>query len=185
VNWRGTRFDIVIADLGQAMRLAGAGRDTAGSPHARILVLASEDGVADIRRAIEADIHGYLLLGDPLSEFIEAAMTLARGGRYLGRSLAGRVAQSLARESLTSREIGVLQLVVAGESNKAIARRLCIELGTVKTHMNGILRKLDATSRTHAAAIAVSQGLVAERMPVPAAGVSSRVPRAGHSAHPA
>jgi two-component system NarL family response regulator len=102
---------------------------------------------------------------------------LARGLRYLGRSVAQRMADSLIRTSLTSREIDVLQLVVAGESNKAIARRLCIEVGTVKTHMNGILAKLNATSRTQAAAIAVTQGIVEERMPIPAGTLASRVPR--------
>jgi two-component system NarL family response regulator len=66
---------------------------------------------------------------------------------------------------------------VAGECNKAIAQRLCIEVGTVKTHMNGILGKLKATSRTQAAAIAIAQGIVGERVPVPSRAFVSRVPR--------
>jgi DNA-binding NarL/FixJ family response regulator len=179
VNWDGSRFDVVIADHHQAMRLASAApRGTAGSlANARILVLTSDDREAEIRRALEVGIHGYLLLGGPLAEFIEAVTALARGLRYLGRSVAQRMAASLTRTSLTSREIDVLQLVVAGESNKAIARRLCIEVGTVKTHMNGILGKLNATSRTQAAAIAVTQGIVEERMPIPRVVFSSRVPR--------
>jgi DNA-binding NarL/FixJ family response regulator len=75
------------------------------------------------------------------------------------------MAESSTRTPLTSREADVLQLVVSGESNLAIARRLCIEVGTVKTHMSGILGKLNATSRMRAAAIAVAQGLVSERSP--------------------
>jgi len=179
VNRDGSRVDVVIADHGQAMRLAGAAqRGISGSlANARILVLASDDRTAEIRRALEAGVHGYLLLGGPLSEFIEAVAALARGVRYLGRSVAQRMADSLPRALLTSREIDVLQLVVAGESNKAIARRLRIEVGTVKTHMNGILGKLNATSRTQAAAIAVTQGIVEERIPIPAGVFSSHVPR--------
>ena len=173
VNWDGSRFDVVIADHGQAMRLAGAAR----RGDARILVLTSDDREADIRRALEAGVHGYLHLRGPLNEFIEAVTALARGLRYLGRSVAQRVADRVIRASLTSREIDVLQLVVAGESNKAIARRLRIEVGTVKTHMHCILGKLNATSRTQAAAIAVTQGIVEERMPLPAGATASRVPR--------
>jgi DNA-binding NarL/FixJ family response regulator len=179
VNRDCSRVDVVIADHGQAMRLAGAAQR--GIPeslaNAKILVLSSDDRTAEIRRALEAGVHGYLLFGGPLSEFIEAVAALARGVRYLGRSVAQRMADSMTRVSLTSREIDVLQLVVAGESNKAIARRLCIEVGTVKTHMNGILGKLNATSRTQAAAIAVTQGIVEERIPIPARVFSSHVPR--------
>jgi two-component system NarL family response regulator len=58
---------------------------------------------------------------------------------------------------LTSREFDVLQLMAAGESNKAIARRLGIEIYTVKSHMNAILSKLNATSPRQAAAIATTQ----------------------------
>ena len=123
----------------------------------------SDDGEADIRQALEAGVHGYLHRGCPLHESIEAVTALVRGLRYLGRSVAQRVADRMLRASLTSREIDVLQLVVAGESNKAIARQLRIQVGTVKTHMHGVLAKLSATSRTQAAAIAVNQGIVEER----------------------
>ena len=187
VNRDGSRIDVVIADYHQAMRLAGASaRGTPGSlADANILVLTSNDRETDIRRALEAGIHGYLLLGGPLGEFIEAVTALARGSRYLGPSVARRVADSLTRVSLTSREIDVLQLVVAGESNKAIARRLRIEVGTVKSHMKGILGKLNASSRTQAAAIAITQGIVEERMPIPTRVFSPRVPRVEPVAQPA
>jgi DNA-binding NarL/FixJ family response regulator len=168
------RIDVVIADHGHAMRLA----DTAvraAQPRlaaARILVLTSNDRETDIRRAIQAGVHGYLLLGGPLSEIIEGVTAVAHGMRYLGRSVAQRMADSLTWTTLTSREVEVLRLVVAGESNKAIARHLQIEVGTVKSHMSAIMTKLSATSRTQAAAIAVARGLVEERMlaqPVPPA----------------
>ena len=117
----------------------------------------------DIRRAIEAGVHGYILLGGPLAELIEGATTLARGLRYLSRSVAQRMADSLTHTPLTSREIQVLSLVAVGESNKAIARELRIEMGTVKSHMTSIMSKLGATSRTQAAGIAATRGLVEPR----------------------
>ena len=57
----------------------------------------------------------------------------------------------------------MLSLVAAGESNKAIARELRIEVGTVKSHMTAIMTKLGATSRTQAASIAATRGLVRPR----------------------
>jgi two-component system NarL family response regulator len=166
---------VFIADYPQALQwMVAAAAECASPPRARILVLTSNDREADIRRAIEAGVHGYLLLGSPLSELVEAVTALAHGARYLGRSVAQRMADSLARASLTARETDVLRLVAAGESNKAIARQLHIEVGTVKTHVNAIMGKLDATSRTQATAIAFARGLVPQS-PMPAQAYSPRV----------
>jgi len=159
------RIDVVVADYSHAMHWVNSAVRSACRPLAasRVLALTSNDREADIRRAIEAGIHGYLILGGPLSELIEGVTTVAKGVRYLGRSVAQRMADSLARASLTSREVEVLRLVMMGESNKAIGRRLHIELGTVKSHMTAIMTKLGATSRTQAAGIAASRGLVEEQ----------------------
>ncbi|MFL6664511.1 MAG: DNA-binding response regulator [Rhizobacter sp.] len=174
------RIDVVIADYHNAMRLAEAGERAAhrAPASARILALTSNDRETDIRRAIEAGIHGYLLLGGPLSELIEGVTTVANGVRYLCRSVAQRMADSLTHASLTSRETEVLRLVVTGESNKAIARELRIEVGTVKSHMSAIMTKLGATSRTQAAGIAASRGLVDERPPQQPVPPASRGPLA-------
>jgi DNA-binding NarL/FixJ family response regulator len=157
------RIDVVITDHDSALRLAAdSARPARGAlAAARILVLATTDREADIRRAIEAGIHGYIMLGGPLDELIEGATTVANGLRYVCRAAARRMADSLTRTPLTTREIEVLSLVVAGESNKAIARELRIEVGTVKSHMTAIMTKLGATSRTQAASIAAVRGLVA------------------------
>jgi two-component system NarL family response regulator len=158
-----SRIDVVIADYLSAMLLAHSDeRDAGAMPGSRILAVTGRDRETDIRRAIEAGVHGYLLLGGPLSELVEAATAVAAGSRYLSRSVAQRMADSLSRAALTAREVDVLQLVVAGESNKAIARHLCIEIGTVKSHLSAIMAKLGASSRTQAAGIASTRGLVEE-----------------------
>ena len=158
------RIDVVITDHDSALRLADSVHPADDAlAAARILVLATSDREADIRRAIEAGIHGYIMLGGPLDELIEGATTVANGLRYVCRSAAQRMADSLTRTPLTSREIEVLSLVVAGESNKAIGRALRIEVGTVKSHMTAIMTKLGATSRTQAASIAATRGLVEQR----------------------
>ena len=158
------RIDVVITDYDYAMRLArGAHLARDALSEARILAVTTNDREADIRRAIEAGIRGYILLGGPLDELINGATTVANGLRYVSPCVAQRMADSLTHPSLTSREIQVLSLVAGGESNKAIARDLAIQAGTVKSHMTAIMTKLGANSRTQAANIAAARGLVEYR----------------------
>jgi len=154
--------DVVVADRGTAMSLAHpeSRRARPGLAHARILVLTSSDRESDIRLAIEAGVHGYVLTGGQLDELMEGVAAVANGMRFLGREVSRRMADSLTGATLTSREIDVLTHLMAGDSNKVIARRLQIEVGTVKCHVSAIMSKLGATSRTHAASIAASRGLV-------------------------
>lgn len=158
------RIDVVITDYDHAMHLASAvhpAHDALAA--ARILVLTANDRETDIRRAIEAGVQGYIALGGPLDELIEGAAAVANGLRYVSRSVAQRMAEGLSQTALTSREMEVLSLVVAGARNKTIARELRIELNTVKSHMTAIMTKLGAASRTQAAGIATARGLVEQR----------------------
>ena len=74
--------------------------------------------------------------------------------------VAAKLAAQVSGERLTDRELEILGLMAAGQSNKAIARKLDISEGTVKTHVKSVPFKLGATSRTEAAAIAARRGLV-------------------------
>jgi DNA-binding NarL/FixJ family response regulator len=159
-------IDVVVTDYWRGVRLTDPAERTAlGVRQARILVLTANDREADVRRAVEAGVHGYVLAGGPLRELVDAVTTVANGARHLSPAVAQRIADSLTRTSLTSREMDVLQYLVLGQSNKAIARQLQIEVGTVKSHMTAIMTKLGAASRTQAAGIAATLGLVDERLP--------------------
>lgn len=68
--------------------------------------------------------------------------------------------QILESYPLTERELEVLELIVAGCSNAAIAEKLYITVGTVKTHVRNILNKLCADDRTQAAVLALRSGLI-------------------------
>jgi len=156
--------DVVITDYDHALNLVrrphGA---SAGSPgDVRILAVTPNDRETDIRRAIEAGVYGYFLVGGPLEELVNGVKVVAHGLRYMSPSVAHRMAESLTRTSLTYREIEILRLVAAGHANKTIARHLSIELDTVKSHVSALLAKLGACSRTQAARIAVARGLVDE-----------------------
>jgi DNA-binding NarL/FixJ family response regulator len=66
----------------------------------------------------------------------------------------------LSKEALTARELEVLRMMSAGKSNKEIGAAFHITEGTVKVHMNHILRKLKVSSRTEAISQAIKRGLV-------------------------
>lgn len=157
----GTRIDVVITDHDGAMDLAHLLPPARGPvAAARILVVTSKACGAGIRRALAAGIHGYLTLGGSLDELLRGVTAVANGLRYMSPAVAQCMADSFAHPCLTSREMEVLCLVVDGESNKAIGRHLDIQAGTVKSHITAILSKLGAASRTQAASIATSRGLV-------------------------
>jgi DNA-binding NarL/FixJ family response regulator len=69
-------------------------------------------------------------------------------------------ADLIATDALTDREVQVLRLLAHGASNQEIAQLLVIGVGTVKSHMNHIMSKLDVRNRTEAVAVARSDGLV-------------------------
>ncbi|MDM0001230.1 response regulator transcription factor [Variovorax sp. J22P240] len=160
----GPRIDAVVADYDGALRLVDPATRRVGGiwGESRVLALTANERENDIRRAIEAGVHGYLLVGGALGELIDAVTAVAQGVRYLSAAVAQRMADSLTRAALTAREVEVLKLVASGQPNKHIARALNIELATVKSHMSAIMSKLGASTRTHAARIGASRGLVAE-----------------------
>lgn len=162
---RGDGLELVITDYVQALSMAAGSRRKAGAGP-KVLVLTAQDREHDIRLALESGVHGYLLLGCELDELVSGVRMLARGSRYLCMEVAQRMADSLTRHALTSRESDVLRLLARGECNKAIARELDIAVGTVKAHVKAIMDKLNATSRTQAASVANERGLLDGRAPL-------------------
>ncbi len=129
-------------------------------PEARLIVLTTYDGDEDIYRSLQAGAKGYLLK-DVFFEELEAAIrTVHAGSRHIPALIAERLAERMASSDLTGREMDVLELIVRGQSNKAIAASLKISEATVKSHINNILSKLGVTDRTQAATTALQRGLV-------------------------
>lgn len=156
-------INVVIADYDSAMIIAQVLRrgGTAHPPAAtKVMIVSQRDGEAEIRQALERGIQGYLPLDCRADEMADGVVALHRGKRFLGRTVAERVAESFDYEALSSREIEVLRFVVAGDANKVIARKLNIALGTVKVHVRSIISKLAAKTRTEAAAVARRRGLL-------------------------
>lgn len=135
----------------------------AHQPSANILVLTTYDSDADIVRAIEAGATGYLLKDTPREELFRAIRAAAKGDSVLAPAVAARLMTRMRRpaeESLSAREIEVLQLVAKGKSNREVGRALHISTATVKTHLIHIFDKLDVDDRTAAVTVALERSII-------------------------
>jgi DNA-binding NarL/FixJ family response regulator len=171
------RPDVVVADYDSGMRLITSG----GAKSHRVVILTHSDGEARIRDALEQGARGYLLLGCSLRDLFDGLRSVRAGGLAIGPLVAGRVAEWMTHRALTPREGDILREMMLGHSNKRIAIELNVAIGTVKTHVKSILDKLDATSRTQAAAIAQRRGIVQDEREYPQSvpGVARIVARSG------
>jgi DNA-binding NarL/FixJ family response regulator len=129
-------------------------------PKARLLIMTTYDGDEDIFRCLSQGAKGYLLKDAPRAEILAAIRAVSEDRAYTSSSVAAIALQRMVKPSLTQRELGVLQEIAEGRSNKDIARRLSITEGTAKSHVKSILTKLDAISRTEAVAVAHKRGLI-------------------------
>jgi DNA-binding NarL/FixJ family response regulator len=93
-------------------------------------------------------------------ELLEVIRSVHSGKKCIPPQVASELAQHLADQDLTSREIEILSLVANGRGNKEIAAQLFISEQTVKAHLRHIMEKLEARDRTEAVAIAVRRGIM-------------------------
>jgi DNA-binding NarL/FixJ family response regulator len=144
----------------------------AGHP-ARVIVLTTFDDDDTVFDGLRAGAVGYLLKDVSSDKLVEAIRAAARGESFLQPSIAAKVLAEFNRleerpappaaglvEALSERELEILALVAAGDSNKEIAAALYITEGTVKNHVTNILGKLGVRDRTQAALRARELGLI-------------------------
>lgn len=129
-------------------------------PNAKIIVLTTYSGDAQIVRALKAGAQGYLLKGLLRKELLETIRSVHAGRKRISPEVANQVADHAADSHLTAREINVLRLIAEGNANKLVADRLSITEDTVKAHVRSILSKLGANDRTHAVTIAIKRGII-------------------------
>ena len=129
-------------------------------PGAKILILTTYDTDEDIYRTMLAGAIGYVLKDTPSDELFVAIRTIASGQRYMSRTAGAKLAGRIGAPQITERELSVLRCVAAGQANKEIADALGISEGTVKSHVNNIMQKLGALSRTDAAIAGLRKGLI-------------------------
>ena len=120
--------------------------------------------------AIRSGAAGYLLIGTPRAELIEAVKGTIRGDTHIDPEVAGKLLTHVAQspsaqettitEDLSERELEVLKLIAQGFTNAEIAERLFLTRGTVRNYVSAVLAKLEVEDRTQAAILAVRHGLV-------------------------
>ena len=161
--------DVVLTDLEMPVLdgLEAIQRITTDSSDARILVLTAYDTDERILQAVQAGARGYLLKGAPRDEIFQAVRIIHGGGSLLQPAVAtklldrvGDLLRGEREETLTEREMQVLELMAKGYRNKEIARDLCITERTVKFHANILFQKLNVDSRTEAVSQALQRGII-------------------------
>jgi DNA-binding NarL/FixJ family response regulator len=161
-QFRRHRPDVTLLDL----RLPDMnGVDTlramrAEFPEARVLMLTTFEGDVEMQRALQAGARGYLLKTMPPEEIVDAIRQVHAGRKRIPPAVAAQLAEHLADETLTPREIEVLRHIAEGDRNKEIADRLSISEETVKVHVKHIMEKLGASDRTEAVAVAIRRGII-------------------------
>jgi DNA-binding NarL/FixJ family response regulator len=156
------RPDVALVDL-QLPDMSGFDlikKIKAKSPNARVIVLSSHEGDVDIQRALEAGAQGYVAKGLVREELLETIRSVHAGKRRLPAAVAQKLAEHMADEPISPRELEVLSLMAGGKRNKEIAGELSIAEDTVKMHVRNILSKLQVNDRTEAVTSALRRGII-------------------------
>jgi DNA-binding NarL/FixJ family response regulator len=169
-RWRTTGDpmpDVVLMDL-HMPKLGGVEATEAISrahPEVKVVVLTSFGEVERVHAALAAGAAGYLLKDAEPEEVGTAIRAAAVGEVHLDSAVARQLtrrmtAPQVGLSALTAREREILALVAQGHSNREIAEQLVISERTARTHVSNVLSKLQLSSRTQAALLAIREGLI-------------------------
>jgi DNA-binding NarL/FixJ family response regulator len=129
-------------------------------PEARIIMLTTYTGDAQVMRALKAGARAYLLKNTLHKELLETIRAVYAGKKTISPEASFQLAEHATDEMLTPAEVRVLRLIAEGNANKEIAAQLSITEDTVKGQVKNILSKLGASDRTHAAMIGIKRGII-------------------------
>lgn len=141
-------------------------------PAAQVVMLTVSEDTDDLLDALRAGARGYLLKNIDTAFLLDSIRRAALGESVMSPHMATRLADAMRAPAspgiassaadagkLSPREREVIALLAQSASNKEIARELNLSESTVKIHVQSILRKLNLSSRVHAAVYAVEHGL--------------------------
>jgi DNA-binding NarL/FixJ family response regulator len=143
-------------------------------PALPVIIVTTYENPAYMAKAVAAGAAGYVLKGTSREELLQAVRAVAEGGMLWDRGLMQQVVQKTIQdmpapvpqdderlvEPLTTREREILTLIAQGMNNREISEALSVTVSTVKTHIEHILAKLQATDRVQAAVWAVRHGYI-------------------------
>ncbi|MBB5331239.1 response regulator [Tunturiibacter gelidoferens] len=152
-----TLMDIRMPDMGGIDALLAIRTEFA---NARVIMLTTFEGDAEIQRALEAGAQGYMLKSMPRKQLVEMIRKVHAGQKHIPAEVAVQLMEHLGDETLSKREVEVLEKVAGGNRNSDIAALLFISEDTVKGHIKHIMEKLGASDRTEAVAIGIRRGII-------------------------
>jgi len=129
-------------------------------PEARVIVVSTSEGDAEIRSALHAGACGYMFKHMAPGELVEVIRQVNAGKKSVPPTVAVQLAEHINDVALTAREIEVLAHLPGGNRNSEIGAKLFISEDTVKRHMKNIMEKLNARDRTQAMTIAIRRGII-------------------------
>jgi len=140
-------------------------------PSTKVVVLTMHDSEEYILQILNAGASGYVLKHASGSDLLAAIRAVHRGGSYLHPTVTRKVIDDYLRrlsadrerttfDGLTEREMQILKLITAGNTNQSIAEQLCLSIKTVQTHRTHIMEKLGVHDRTELVKYAIRKGLV-------------------------
>jgi two-component system, NarL family, response regulator DegU len=162
--------DIVLLDIRMPEMdgLEAARKIRERFPNVGAIMLTAYDDRQFVVEAVRAGARGYVLKARDAEHLIQTVRLVAGGNMVIDPQLVVALAEELSQakerdrraETLTAREIEVLQLLAFGHTNRDIAEKLFISPDTVKTHLEHIFEKLGASDRTAAVAEALRRRLI-------------------------
>ncbi|QCR34494.1 DNA-binding response regulator [Lysinibacillus sp. SGAir0095] len=140
-------------------------------PDLKVIILTTFEDEEYAYQTLKDGANGFLLKSSEPEKLLSSIYSVLNGGLVLQEDIAAKLMPKLLQQNqgpkskevqipLTERELSIVQLVGEGKSNKEIANRLFLSVGTVKNHITHILQELDLRDRTQLAIYAVKNGLV-------------------------
>ncbi len=158
--------DVVIMDIGlpRLNGLLATQRIKAAHPDMRIIILTSHATDRETILALANGADAYCIKGSQVTQIIDAIAAVQAGALFLDEKVR-HVVQQIQRQTapsftLNDREQEILQLLVQGQSNSAIAEGLFLSESTIKAHLRNIMTKFEVNDRVQVAVIALRSGLV-------------------------
>ncbi|MBC1262558.1 response regulator transcription factor [Synechococcus sp. BSF8S] len=130
------------------------------SPDTRIAVFTGISAAGVLAGVVEAGADGLFSKALPARDMVTKLPLLLSGGRYVAQEFAELLRRGQQSGALTARERQVLNMIVAGKSNKEIAGELYISPKTVEKHRASVMNKLEAHSVVQLMARALQDGLI-------------------------
>lgn len=154
--------DLIVLDLKMPVLggTAAAKEILSDNPYAKILILTSFATSAEIKTALDAGVLSTIVKDSSSETLIDALRRTARGERVVSQEIVNTLSAQRQAPTLSSRQLEILRLVSKGFNNDEIADRIGISRGGVKAHLAIAFDRLGASSRTEAASLALSIGLI-------------------------